>query len=179
MTYNWQQAGWPSFRYSLAGTEAILAKFSEKTGFTHGMVASFSEKLKIETIIECMVTEAITSSAIEGEYISRTDVRSSIGNKFGLQPLQQTHDVKAVAIAQLMFDVRETFSKTLTKKQLFTWHEMLFSDQKYSMNPILAGIWRVHQEPMQVVSGNYGRLKVHYEALPSAVVPEEMQKFIM
>ncbi len=40
------------------------------------------------------------------------------------------------------------------------------------------GAWRTHIEPMQVVSGAMGNQKVHYEAPPSARVPEEMNRFI-
>ena len=46
------------------------------------------------------------------------------------------------------------------------------------MIPITVALWRVGEEPMQVVSGVYGKEKVHYEVPPSSAVPEEMKRFI-
>ena len=40
------------------------------------------------------------------------------------------------------------------------------------------GQWRIHAEPMQVVSGPVGKEKVHFEAPPSVSVPDEMKRFI-
>lgn len=51
---------------------------------------------------------------------------------------------------------------------------MLFPEPK----DIRVGTWRAHEEPMQVVSGAMGREKVHFEAPPSATVPDEMARFI-
>jgi Fic family protein len=41
------------------------------------------------------------------------------------------------------------------------------------------GSYRAHDEPMQVVSGPDYKRKVHFEAPPSARVPEEMHRFVV
>jgi Fic family protein len=41
----------------------------------------------------------------------------------------------------------------------------------------VVGDYRVHAEPMQVVSGRLDRPKVHFEAPPSSAVPAEMARF--
>jgi Fic family protein len=41
-----------------------------------------------------------------------------------------------------------------------------------------AGGYRSHEEAMQIVSGSIGQPTVHFEAPPSARVPDEMQKFV-
>jgi Fic family protein len=41
-----------------------------------------------------------------------------------------------------------------------------------------SGLWRTHIEPMQVISGDVGKQKIHYEAPPSARVPKEMKQYI-
>jgi Fic family protein len=39
------------------------------------------------------------------------------------------------------------------------------------------GRYRIHEEPMQVVSGRLDRITVHFEAPPSAVIQNEMDRF--
>jgi len=50
---------------------------------------------------------------------------------------------------------------------------LLMSDTK----GIVIGGFRIHAEPMQVVSGAIGKEKVHFEAPPSIQVPGEMERF--
>src|SRR5580658_9272389 len=122
-----------------------------------------------------MVAEAIKTSEIEGEYFSRQDVMSSIRNNLGLNKKpDNVKDKKALGVGKLMVDVRDSYSEPLTKEKLFSWHEMLMGDSKN----IQIGRWRTHKEPMQIVSGAYGKEKVHFEAPPSAKVPKEMDRFI-
>ena len=73
-----------------------------------------------------------------------------------------------------MVDVRKSYAEELTEDKLFAWHRMLMKGSKR----VKAGVWRTHEEPMQVVSGPIGKEKIHYEAPPSSQVPEEMAQFI-
>lgn len=175
MTYNWQQESWPEFTYNLAEIEKKLYLFSEKTGAVSGVLKALPEDAQLSAVIDTMVAEAIKTSEIEGEFLSRNDVMSSIRNNLGLneQP-DLVPDKRAKGIGQLMVDVRNTFSHTLNKDILFSWHYMLIgADRK-----INAGQWRTSEEPMQVVSGTYGKEQVHFEAPPSDRVPKEMERFI-
>ena len=175
MIYNWQQKDWPEFNYSLDEVEDSLFDFASETGLISGMVNALSEEIKTEAIIDTMVAEAIKTSEIEGEYFSRQDVMSSIRNNLGLNIIQDNvKDKKAVGVSKLMVDLRETYSDTLTKEKLFSWHAMLMADNR----DMLFGTWRTHQDPMQVVSGAYGHIKVHFEAPPSVIVPMGMDRFI-
>jgi len=51
-----------------------------------------------------------------------------------------------------------------------------YPEQRYTS--ILRGAYRSDLSPMQIVSGPYGREKVHYEAPPAIRVPVEMEKLI-
>jgi Fic family protein len=73
-----------------------------------------------------------------------------------------------------MVAVRNSFAEPLSEEILFAWHTMLMKHQK----KIATGAWRTHEDVMQVVSGTFGKEKVHFEAPPSSNVPGEMQKFI-
>ncbi|XVN44079.1 MAG: Fic family protein [Rickettsia hoogstraalii] len=55
------------------------------------------------------------------------------------------------------------------------WHEMLTNGRR-DLGAI--GKYRTRLEPMQVVSGKYYEPTVHFEAPPSNIVQQEMDKFI-
>ncbi len=63
-----------------------------------------------------------------------------------------------------MIDVRNSFAASLSEEMLFGWHRMIMAGHRH----IAAGQWRMHGEPMQVVSGPVGHERVHFEAPPSS-----------
>lgn len=175
MKYNWQQPDWPNFSYNLTEVEDALCAFAEQTGHVNGILKTLPEDISMEVIIDTMVAEAMKTSEIEGEYMSRQDVFSSIRNNLGLSDTPMpVKDKRASGIGELIIDVRNSYAEPLTKEKLFTWHQMLMKGN----NKINAGAWRKHEDPMQVVSGTIGREVVHFEAPPSASVAMEMENFI-
>tara|TARA_R110002020_G_scaffold114593_3_gene263515 strand:+ start:13425 stop:14528 length:1104 start_codon:yes stop_codon:yes gene_type:complete len=175
MKYNWQQKDWPNFRYEIIGIEAMLFQFAERTGRISGLLEGLPKEMQTEAMINIMVSEAIKTSEIEGEYLSRKDVVSSIRRNLGLHgDLPIVNDKKVEGISELMIAVRNSFSERLQKETLFSWHVMLMKGS----TAIKSGVWRTHQEPMQIVSGAMGKEKIHFEAPPSAIVEKEMTNFI-
>jgi Fic family protein len=175
MPYNWQQKDWPGFTYNLQEIDDLLLLFAERTGHVSGMIKTLSDETQLETVINIMVAEAVKTSEIEGEFVSRKDVLSSIRKNLGLLKTVATiKDKRAVGVSKLMIDIRNTFKEVLTDKKIFEWHSMLMENN----SGILAGKWRKHKEPMQIVSGAIGKQKVHFEAPPSEKVPGEMKQFI-
>lgn len=176
-TYNWQQPDWPHFTYDLTDIQETLLLIAEKTGLIKGKLSLASQQLQAEAMLDLMVEEAIKTSEIEGEYISRPDIRSSLKNQLGLKPnIFNVHDKRAQGIAALMVDVRNTFNEPLSATKLFDWHVMLMSGSIKSN--IQIGGWRTHTEPMQIISGSYGNIRIHFEAPPSYSIPKEMDQFI-
>ena len=175
MIYNWQQADWPEFKYDLESFEDALFSFAERMGRVSGLLKGLPENTQTEAMIDMMVSEAIKTSEIEGEYISRQDVISSIRKNLGLnQNIARVKDKKAEGAAELMVDVRDTSAEVLTQGKLFSWHKMIMKGSR----GVKIGSWRTHKDAMQVTSGQVGKQKVHYEAPPSKCIPEEMKKFI-
>ncbi len=173
--YNWQQNDWPDFKYHIDDIENQFFRLAEKIGRVTGKWQALSSDNRQETIINLMVAEAVKTSEIEGEYISRKDVFSSIRKNLGLRYGTETiKDKRAAGIAELMTDVRKTFSEPLTKDTLFHWHRLLFGNNK----SIKVGAWRTHTEPLQVVSDAIGKEIIHFEAPPSSIVAKEMNRFI-
>ena len=175
MTYNWQQKNWTNFSYDISKLEERLYTFVEKLGYINGTLKAIPKEAHIQTTIEILVAEAIKTSEIEGEYLSRKDIVSSIRNNLGLNiTLKLVKDKQAQGMATLITDVQNTYAEALTKEKLFDWHKMIFPDVK-TMN---VGSWRSHKEPMQVVSGRIDKPTVHFEAPPSDRVDLEMEQFI-
>jgi Fic family protein len=175
MTYNWQQPNWGKFKYSLKDFEDILFAFTEKSGHLKGLLYAMPKALQEETLIEILVSEALKTSEIENEFLSREDVTSSIRHNLGLfEPTNEIRDVRAKGIGKLMIAVRNTYDEPLSEQTLKEWHQHLFTAQ----NHITVGNWRSHNAPMQVVSGRLDKPTIHFEAPPSSKVSQEMKTFI-
>src|SRR5260221_3345033 len=173
--YSWQQKDWPHFTYSLLNIEEGLFVFAEKIGKVTAILNALPENTKVETIINMMVSEAIKTSEIEGEYLSRKDVMSSIKNNLGLNHnYEKVKSKQAEGIGELMIDVRNDFREKLSQEKLFAWHRMLLKGN----TDINVGTWRDHEEPMQNVSGPLGKQRVHYEGPPSDRSAQEIEKII-
>ncbi len=176
MSYNWEQSDWPDFTYQEGKAGKVLLDFLMKSGQISGVITSLSEGNQTELVLEMMVVEAIKTSEIEGEFLSRPDVMSSIKKNLGIheeQPLL-VKDQRAKGIAKLMIKVRGDFADALTERVLFDWHELLMEGNRY----VSAGKWRADTAPMQVVSGSIGKEIIHFEAPPSNQVPSEMKAFM-
>ncbi len=173
--YNWQQEDWLQFKYNKELAEEVLQLFSANTGYLKGFQDGLSDEEQLESLIKLMMKEALKTSSIEGEVLSKKDVLSSIKKKLGLlQTKEKLKDKKAEGVAELMVDVRKTFKSPLNEEMLFRWHKKLMQGS----NDVLIGGYRNHTEPMQVISGAMGKIKVHFEAPPSIAIPLEMSRFI-
>ncbi len=140
-----------------------------------GILKGLPEATQTETALDFMVSEAVKTSAIEGEVLSRADVMSSIHNQLALNvPLAVVRDPRATGAAELIMDVRRSFAEPLSRKKLFAWHRMQLGSRAKHLR---VGAWRTHAEPMQVVFGLIGKTKVHFAAPPSKRVPKEMEAF--
>jgi Fic family protein len=172
--YNWQKKGWPHFTFAEDAVEKELFAFAEKTGMVGGMLKAMPETIQMETLVNIIVSEAIKTSEIEGEFLSRADVISSVRKNMGLVSEMPVKDKRAQGVGELMIMVRNSFATPLSEKMLFDWHSLLMNYKK----DMETGKWRTQNEPMQVISGAIGKIKVHFEAPPSEAVPAEMQRFI-
>lgn len=175
MIWNWQQKDWPRFKYDAARMAPLEMQFIKGEGLLLGAFKHLNEDDKNTLKIDIISNEAVKTSEIEGEYLNRESVQSSIRREFGLQ----VDDYKALpseqGIAQMMVDIYQSFNAPLTHEKLFSWHKMVTCGRD-DLNDI--GKYRTHIEPMQVVSGYYHKPKVHFEAPPSAMLNKEMKTFI-
>lgn len=175
MIYNWQQEGWPEFKYQLNDDiENSLIKIRESASKLEGYFSAMTEERKQQSLSVIMTEEAVSTSAIEGEFMSRIDVMSSIMHQLDRTVPDYSKDIRAKGVSQMMMSVRENYDVQLSKYMLFNWHEMLMLGN----NKVHAGVWRFQNEPMQIVSGSIGKEKIHFEAPASVQVADEMERFI-
>jgi len=173
--YNWQLKDLTKFTFNENVIQPFLLEFNKKIGFINGVSVALSKKSLEETVISLMVEEAVKTSEIENEFVSRIDVLSSIKKNLGYDnSVKQIRDKSAIGLGSLMVEVRKKFNQSLNEDTLFEWHKLLFQHT----NRIYSGIWRFHSEPMQVVSGNYENEIIHFEAPPSDAIPKMMKDFI-
>ena len=173
--YNWQFKNWAEFVYDENIVSNNALKFAKLLGEVFGVFKTFNSEKQQSEILDIMILEAIKTSEIEGEMLSREDVRSSFLKKLGLATtISNIKDRRAENVALLMLEVRNNFQTKLSEKLIKTWHGILFSNLKY----INAGVYRIGEEPMQIISGAMGKEKVHFEAPPSSRVPHEMKNFV-
>lgn len=172
--YNWQHKEWANFTFNPQIINDTAVAFLKDLTLMDGLLEGLSSREQQEEIIRIMIDEATKTSEIEGEYISREDLMSSIKRKLGLDSTAYVRDKRAAQVANMMYAVRNSFQQKLTETEIRKWHRLLFESSKH----INAGKWRTSDEPMQVVSGAFGREIVHYEAPPSYRVPAEMKQFV-
>lgn len=174
MIWNWQQSDWPNWRFDPRALEALEREFLLGAGRFLGAWQHLSSADQDHIKIELLSDEAIKTSEIEGEYLDRESVQSSVRRQFGLTAQVKSSPSEA-GIAELMVAVFTGFDRPITHETLFSWHEMVCraqSDIDY------IGEYRKHTDAMQVVSGALYKPKVHFEAPPSRQVPAEMEHFL-
>lgn len=172
--WNWQNKDWPNWRFDTDALSTFEAQFLLDAGqllgaWTH-LQTDEQELLKINLLSE----EAIKTSQIEGEYLDRPSVQSSVRRQFGLTADRRAGPAEA-GIAEMMVDCFEAFKNPLSHDSLHSWHKMICNGRTDLQ---VIGGYRTHNEVMQVVSGPLQKPKVHFEAPPSAQMQSEMESFI-
>ena len=174
--YIWQDEKWPEFRWQ----DSVLLKPLGECRLLQGKIIAEIAKLGFDSgqqaKMDILIEEAVTTAAIEGETLSRESVRSSIARKLGLPSAGLPVDRNADGLVALLMDATQNYAEPLTRERLFGWQAALFPTGYSGLHRVITGGWR-GDEPMRVVSGNLGRERVHFEAMPGQRVEAEMASF--
>ncbi|MCX8495853.1 MAG: Fic family protein [Akkermansiaceae bacterium] len=173
--WNWQLKDWPEFRYDCAKMEALEAEFLRQSGIFIGSFRHVGDEDKQQLCIELISNEAINTSEIEGEMLNRDSLQSSIRRNFGLSTDHRRVPPAEQGIAQMMVELYRQFDAPLSEELLFHWHKLIVNGRRDLKN---IGCYRTDEYPMQVVSGPIHSPRVHFEAPPSAIIPDEMGRFV-
>jgi len=180
MRYIHQQADWPHFTWREDAIAAPLAAARHRQGRLIGRMEALGFDLRAEAMLSTLTEDVVKSSEIEGEDLDTQQVRSSIARRLGMEikgliPSDRNVD----GVVELMLDATQNYAAPLTEDRLFGWHASLFPTGRSGLQRITVAGWRDDAEgPMQVVSGPFGREKVHYEAPAAGRVAEEMAGFL-
>ncbi len=175
MKWNWQQPDWPRLSWSPDRLAKAEEQFLVGGGVIMGAVSHLDGESRDRLTVEALSEEAVTSSEIEGEVLDRDSVQSSIRRQLGLSADVRRASPAEQGIAEMMVDLYRNYQRSLEEATLCSWHRMLM-DGRRDLRDV--GRYRTHAEPMQVVSGRVYDPTVHFEAPPSAQVPQEMAKFL-
>lgn len=173
--WNWQQANWPRFSYDEKLLHALEEEFIHQAGYMKGCIKHLPEKDKVILTVDLMSQEALKTSEIEGDFLNRESIQSSIRHNFGLETDNRKIPPSEQGIAKMLVDSYTTFAEPLTHQKLFDWHTLLTNGRQ---DLLTIGAYRTHLEPMQVVSGALHKPKIYFEAPPSQKIPQEMDQFI-
>lgn len=175
MNYIWQLEDFPNFSFQREKLVPVIERFTLNLGELNGLFQNYQEETKQNIFTEVMLSEAIKTSEIEGEFFSREDVMSSLKANLGIKSYhRKTINTKANSIAQLMIELQQKYKQKLNMMLLLHWHKILMENEK----GINAGSLRKGKEPMQVISDKFGDVKVHYEAPLSEDLPKLLKAFI-
>jgi Fic family protein len=178
--YLYNDQNWPIFNWNSEKLLPLLSYVRNRQGKLIGNMGALGFELRNEANLEILTQEIIKSTEIEGEFLDREQVRSSIARRLGLEISGLVFSERNVdGIVDLMIDATKNFNKELNRDRLFSWHASLFPTGQSGMYKITAGRWRDDSTgPMQVVSGPLGKEKVHYQAPPAAQIENEMRIFL-
>lgn len=174
MSWNWQQPDWPRFTWRQHRLGNAEEQFLIGGGVILGAMSHLDGDSRERLTVEVMSDEAVTSSEIEGEVLDRDSVQSSIRRQLGLQADARQASPAERGMAEMMVAHYRTADQPLDEDTLSSWQATLMQGRSDLQQ---VGVYRSHAEAMQVVSGNPDNPRVHFEAPPSARVPEEMDAF--
>jgi Fic family protein len=101
-------------------------------------------------------------------------LQSSICKKFGIKSYNKKIKASEKAISEMMIYLYKTYDEELTHTYLYKLHAILMRGSRLDS----IGKYRKSKEPMLIVSGFAGNQKIHFEAPPSNVLHNEMQRYI-
>jgi hypothetical protein len=115
MTWNWQQSDWPKFRWDATRLSHAEERFLLVAGVAIGTARHLGEDDRRQVLVELMSGEAVTTSAIEGEVLSRASVQFSIQRQLGLATESRRVTPAEQGVAEMMVDLFRSHAEPLTR----------------------------------------------------------------
>lgn len=172
-----ESASWPIFRWNNDSILLLLEDIYREQGILLGRLMDIGIDNRLKSMTENVTADIVYSSEIEGIKLNVDEVRSSVARHLGMdlkKSVPSSHYVDAVVSVTL--DAMQNYDKPLTKEKLCQWQAAFFPVGRSAGIPIETGIYRSHEE--HIVSGMFGRERIHYIAPAPERVEEEMDKFI-
>ena len=175
--YIHERDNWTAFRWDATGLTALLEEVNRKQGLLYGRLASLGFDSKLKAMAENLTYDVVYSSEIEGIRLNVDEVRSSIGRKLGIENIKQTAPSHYIdSVVAVMLDAVSHYGQLLTKEKICAWQAAFFPTGFSEGSQIEVGQYRTNEE--HIVSGMFGREKIHYVAPSPGRVDEEMADFL-
>ena len=175
--YIHERENWTDFHWENSAIDALTELASRKIGLLYGRLNNLGFDNKLQAMAENLTHDVVQSSEIEGVSLNTEEVRSSLARHLGIDNVKYTapsHYVESVV--KVMLDAIEHYMQPLTKETLCRWQSAFFPTGYSDGFPVEVGCYRTHEE--HIVSGIFGRERIHYIAPAPQLIENEMTKFI-
>lgn len=175
--YIHERDNWTEFKWDASRLASILENTGRKRGLLYGRLASLGIDSKLKAMAENLTCDVVYSSEIEGIRLNVDEVRSSIARKLGIENVKQTAPSHYVdSVVSVMLDAVSHYDRPLSKEKLCAWQAAFFPTGYSEGSQIEVGKYRTNGE--HIISGMFGRERVHYIAPAPELVEEEVGKFL-
>jgi len=175
--YIHERDNWTVFHWNASELTVLLEEVNRKQGLLYGRLASLGFDSKLKAMAENLTYDVVYSSEIEGIRLNVDEVRSSIARKLGIENIKQTVPSHYVdSVVAVMLDAVNHYNQTLTKEKICAWQAAFFPTGFSEGSQIEVGRYRTNEE--HIISGMFGREKIHYIAPAPERVDEEMAQFL-
>lgn len=174
----WEYEEYPNFKYDKDRLSLILRDIAYEQGKLKAFMLLMDQESTKYSLASTLENEIIASCQIEGEILNRQSVRSSIKQKLGLESHEHYNAIrKEDNYVEILIDANTHYGQALNLEKIFGWHHAMFEKGYSGFSKIKVAQFR-GDGSMQVVSGDYGKENIHYEAPPFDTLEQEMNSFI-
>lgn len=175
--YIHERDNWTNFRWNESQVSLLLEVICRKQGLLYGRLSSLGFDSKLRAMAENLTHDVVYSSEIEGIRLNVDQVRSSIARKLGIENVKYTAPSHYVdSVVGVMLEAVQHYDMALSKEKLCAWQTAFFPAGCSEGSQIEVGQYRTNEE--HIISGMFGREKIHYIAPFPDRVEGEMQKFL-
>ena len=177
MMYIHERDNWTDFRWDISKVELLQEEVFRKQGLLCGRLSSLGFDSKLRAMAENLTADIVYSSEVEGVRLNVEQVRSSIARKLGIKNVKYTapsHYIESVV--NVMLEAIQHYDTPLSKEKLCAWQAAFFPSGYSEGSQIEVGQYRTNEE--YIVSGMFGREKIHYIAPSPDRIELEMQQFL-
>jgi Fic family protein len=175
--YIHERENWTNFIWDNDKLSPVLASVRHLQGRLLGRMESLGFDFIERATLESLILDVVDTSRIEGEFLNPELVRSSIARKLGIENAEFVKIPRNIeGIVDVILDATQNFEQPLTKVRLLGWHNSLFQTGYSGYQQIDVAKYR--SGGMKVISGNFGKEKIHFEAPSAERVPQEMEQFL-
>lgn len=176
--YIHERDNWTNFRWDASQVSLLQEKVFRKQGLLYGRLSSLDFDSKLLAMAENLTYDIVYSSEIESIRLNVDQVRSSLARRLGIESVKFTAPSHYVdSVINVMLEAVQHYDMPLNKEKLCAWQAAFFTSGYSEGRRIEIGHYRTNEE--HIVSGMFGREKIHYIAPYPDLVEEEMERFLV